>query len=230
MLSLEEILESTGRNADPQPYVAAAEQFVSDGALAAAASAYDRTYGLKENDSQLAAARDRVLEQFTVVEHGITFRYVPAGSYLMGSASGDDDEAPVHAVRLDDFWISDAPISWAKYCELMKWEPPPIGQPPQSLETGQDQKETKFDESLFMLQQLCKMRLQYCEDHTTRAIDWHAHAPSQEWVDGKGKAMSSKALFGTPPRAPSRRADRLHNEADGCCIVAGRRGVLPGDH
>ncbi len=45
--------------------------------------------------------RGEVLDSLAVSEHGLRFRYIPAGSYLMGSADGDPDEQPVHVVRLE---------------------------------------------------------------------------------------------------------------------------------
>jgi formylglycine-generating enzyme required for sulfatase activity len=45
-----------------------------------------------------------------------------------------------------------------------------------------------------------RVRLQYCEDETLRAIDWHAHAPEHTWIS-KGQPTSSRKIFGTPPRA-----------------------------
>jgi len=44
------------------------------------------------------------------------------------------------------------------------------------------------------------VRLQYCEDETLRAIDWHAHAPEHNWIS-QGKEVSSRKLFGAPPRS-----------------------------
>ena len=37
--------------------------------------------------------------------------YVPAGSFLMGSEDGSDDEKPVHEVTLDGFWIDRTEVS-----------------------------------------------------------------------------------------------------------------------
>jgi formylglycine-generating enzyme required for sulfatase activity len=44
-----------------------------------------------------------------------------------------------------------------------------------------------------------RIRLQYCEDGTTRAVDWHAHAAEHKWSRG-GQPVSSREIFGAPPR------------------------------
>lgn len=41
--------------------------------------------------------------------------YVPAGSFLMGSADGGTDEQPVHEVYLDAFWIDQTEVTNAQY-------------------------------------------------------------------------------------------------------------------
>ena len=66
---------------------------------------------------------------FTVVEHGLTFRYVPAGVFIIGSRLGEPDERPVHPVRLSAFWIADVPVTWSVYCAGMGWTAPPAGAP-----------------------------------------------------------------------------------------------------
>ena len=45
--------------------------------------------------------------------------YVPAGEFLMGSDSGNNDEKPVHLVYLDDFWIDKTVITNAMYAKCM---------------------------------------------------------------------------------------------------------------
>ena len=95
----------------------------------AAASALDQAFGLDPDNPAIRQRRQRLLDRLSLNEHGIAFRYVPAGTFLMGSEQGDADERPVHAVRLGHFWISETPVSWATYCRVMEWEPPPVGMP-----------------------------------------------------------------------------------------------------
>jgi formylglycine-generating enzyme len=106
-----------------------------------------------------AKLRAELLEKLAIDEHGLLFRYIPSGTFLMGSTSGDTDEQPVHAVYVPGFWLSDIPVTWADYCTLMKWSAPPDGEPPEPRE--------------WMLEN--RVRLQYCESETLQATDWHAH-------------------------------------------------------
>ncbi len=117
------------------------------------AEQYDQTYGLTPMDEELKAARQQVLEQLAVVEHGLSFRYIPAGAFLMGSDSGDPDEQPVHHVELDGFWMSDTPITWATYCALMGWEEPRAGVPRPNSHAY-------------------KILVRYCLDETLKPPDW----------------------------------------------------------
>ena len=133
----------------------------------------------------------------------------------MGSEAGEPDETPVHPVRLDAYWVSDTPVSWAAYCSLMGWSQPPDGMPPQEPpappESGlvkraidrvlqrSEAPNLANREMFFRIAAENRIRLQYCENGTTRAIDWHAHAPEHKWNRG-GQPVSSRELFGAPPR------------------------------
>jgi formylglycine-generating enzyme len=153
-------------------HLAVARALQRSGDLRAAASAYDRVYGLDPLDPALATERRDILDQLAVEEHGIRFRYIPAGKFLMGSEHGDPDERPVHQVSLGDFWLAETPMSWAAFCDLSGWEPPPAGEPREP-----EQYDGPRPSPRFFLHQENKIRLQYCEDETLHATDWHAHMP-----------------------------------------------------
>jgi formylglycine-generating enzyme required for sulfatase activity len=125
------LLSSFGLEGDATEYLAMARELVAQGNPQLAATAYDRAYGVASGDATITAERAALLDQLTIVEHGLTFRYIPAGSFLMGAndAGTDLDEGPIHVVELGDYWLSDTPISWAGYCELMKFVPPPFAEP-----------------------------------------------------------------------------------------------------
>ncbi|HEU5098845.1 MAG TPA: SUMF1/EgtB/PvdO family nonheme iron enzyme [Roseiflexaceae bacterium] len=189
-----------GRDDDPLRYVALARELVSQGEPHAAAIAYDRAFGLAPDDNEIAAARSALLDQLAIVEHGIVFRYIPAGTFLMGSERGDPDEAPVHPVQLSDFWLAETPISWARHCALMGWEPPPAGVPTNYREQMQMANREDWHNWFFGLWGVNRIRLQYCEDETSGARDWHAHMPEQLWTRGNDKQISARELFGEVPR------------------------------
>jgi formylglycine-generating enzyme required for sulfatase activity len=47
------------------------------------------------------------------------FRLVPAGSFLMGSDEGQDDECPVHRVWVDAFELAVYPVTCAEYARFL---------------------------------------------------------------------------------------------------------------
>ncbi|HRF98164.1 MAG TPA: SUMF1/EgtB/PvdO family nonheme iron enzyme, partial [Aggregatilineales bacterium] len=169
-------------------------------------------YGLVPAHEGIKRAREKLLDQLAIVEHGIVFRYIPAGTFLMGSNHGDPDESPIHPVQLDAYWLSETPISWAKFCELMDFQPPPDGMPDADWEKRQSPQwvqqvmnlvpEEVREPELWVsaLNAYGRMCLQYCENETTRARDWHAHAPKHDWKKSDGKIITSVELFGSPKR------------------------------
>lgn len=187
-----------GSVGDAQSLYTLAHELEVDDNPRLAAIAYDRAYALAPENQEIAEARKQLLDKLAVVEHGLRFRYIPAGTFLMGSHTGDPDEQPVHPVKLAHYWLSETPISWATYADLMGWETPPYACPLDIRELGHGPG--------FWLNQQIKIRLQYCEDATTRAIDWHAHAPDLEYVNlGTGKHISSRTMYGEPSREDPRR-------------------------
>jgi sulfatase modifying factor 1 len=150
---------AAGRDGDSDDFVVAGDHFLAHGQLELAASALDRAFGLAPEDRTIAAQRRELLDRLALTEHGLVFRYVPAGTFLMGSNEGDPDERPVHAVSLAGFWITDRPITWAEFCDLMRWQPPPIGQP-----RGDDEYAPAVGHRMdaFHLHQANKIRSQYC--------------------------------------------------------------------
>jgi formylglycine-generating enzyme required for sulfatase activity len=77
----------------------------------------------------------------------------------------------------------------------MDWEAPPLARP----RTDQPSSGQGFDRSAFHLYEATKIRLQYCEDQTLRAGDWHSHMPGQQWQSG-GQIQTAQELFGSPQR------------------------------
>ena len=149
------------------------------------AAELDRACGEAPHDRTLASRRAELLDRLAVREHGLVFRYVPAGSFRMGSDDGDADERPVHDVNLNGFWLSETTVSWADYNRLMGWGED--GWPPRDKLPPGEQK------ALFFLAQANKIRLQYCEDKTQRAIGWHAHDPMRPEGGGAAKPAAPVA-------------------------------------
>jgi formylglycine-generating enzyme required for sulfatase activity len=169
-----------------------ARALVDAGDLRTAASVYDRGYGLDPHDATLAGERLELLDRLAVEEHGIRFRYIPAGTLLMGSERGDPDERPVHRVELGDFWLAETTMSWAAFCDLSGWQPPPVGLPDEPFERPA---RGEVGPGFFLYEQN-KIRLQYCEDQTLRARDWHAHVPEPDPAGAERRS----SFFGVPWR------------------------------
>ncbi len=200
------LLSAFAMEGDAAQYAAQARELAAQGEARLAATAFDRAYGLDPANQMVAAERAALLDALAVTEHGITFRYIPAGSFLMGDADGEPDERPVHVVELGDYWLAETPISWAAYCELMDWQLPPIGAPQveeaadeSADEPGYARQHKPFDYSQFALSLANRIRLQYCEDRTLRATDWHAHSRGQQWMSA-GKPKTAQEIFGYPER------------------------------
>jgi formylglycine-generating enzyme required for sulfatase activity len=179
---------------DPWLLFEIALQLEREGSLEAAATVYDRAYGISPTAELIQLHRRHLLDQLAITEHGIRFRYIPEGVFLMGCEQGEPDERPWHPVWLSPYWLSETPISWAAYCRLMGWEAPPVGAPLEQPERG-----AGFDTERFTLYNENKIRLQYCEDHTTRAWDWHSHLPPQAQQPGV-QQQAAQAHFRPPPR------------------------------
>ncbi|MCP4134831.1 MAG: formylglycine-generating enzyme family protein [bacterium] len=181
--------EELGLNGDVGFYVEEGEKLLKQNKLEEAASAYDRAFCIAPNDSRIIKQRKEILDSLSLNEFGIEFRYIPAGAFLMGSEKGEPDEGPPHPVYLSPFWIAEVPISWETCCEIFGWNPPPDGLP------ERDDK-TPLGEEYWGLFESNKLRLQYCEDETTSAQEWHSHTPPFECADEDPPRCNPKAPAG----------------------------------
>lgn len=132
----ETFLAASDPEGDPGEALVAADWLLERGQRALAASALDRAHGLLPDDAGIALRRKALLDSLAIEEHGLVFRYVPAGTVRIGSVDGDPDERPVHAVRLPAYHVADVPMTWAAYCDLRGWSPPPDS--PSREEAGGD--------------------------------------------------------------------------------------------
>jgi formylglycine-generating enzyme required for sulfatase activity len=121
------IIEQFEPEGDPWQLFHIAQDLEQSGHDEGAASVYDRAFGIDPSIPRIQEARAKLLNRLAVLEHGLCFRYIPAGPFLMGSRDGEPDEQPLHPVWLDAFWMAEVPTSWADFCRLMGWETPPQG-------------------------------------------------------------------------------------------------------
>ena len=143
-----------------------AQSLEHDGDLPSAATVYDRALGIAPHIAEIRKARRDVLNRLSVVEHGLVFRYIPGGPFLMGSNHGESDERPWHPVWLSPYWMAETPISWAAFCRLMDWQSPAEGGFPRD-----PQREPGYERGRFYLSVETKMRWQYCEDRAFGETD-----------------------------------------------------------
>src|SRR5207249_4697192 len=80
-MTQEELLTAYRPDEDAQKYVALAQTLETRGETRTAATAYDRAFGLSPGDIGIAKARRHLLDQLSVTENGILFRYIPAGTF-----------------------------------------------------------------------------------------------------------------------------------------------------
>jgi formylglycine-generating enzyme required for sulfatase activity len=130
------VIEGFEPEGDPWLLLQIARDLEAEGNLEGAAAVYDRAFVLEPTADKVRQGRADLLEQLAVVEKGLVFRYVPGGPFLMGNRDGEDDEKPLHPVWLAPYWLSETPITWADYCRLMDWQPPPEGHPRDTDDTG----------------------------------------------------------------------------------------------
>jgi len=50
----------------------------------------------------------------------LEFAYIPAGTFVMGSAEGLADQTPAHEVYLDGYWIAKYPVTVAQFAEFIE--------------------------------------------------------------------------------------------------------------
>jgi len=152
------LLDSYRSDGDPAEALVALDWFLQHDQPELAAAALDRAYGLNPSDARVVAHRAQVLDQLERDDFGLRWRFIPAGTFLMGSRTGDPDERPVHPVRTEAFWMTDVPMSWDDYCRLMEWERPPAGSPTDEVLESWDRRDR------FTWYENNKMRSYYCEN------------------------------------------------------------------
>lgn len=115
------------------PGTTATAQAASDRAAATQAAAAQATLQVVNVQATQASAAQATVQAPIVgstkarAADGMPMLYVPAGTFKMGSDTGEDIEKPVHDVTLDAFWIDRTEVTNAQYARCVsagKCSPP----------------------------------------------------------------------------------------------------------
>src|SRR5690606_33587135 len=55
---------------------------------------------------------EKYVQQINGTDLSFSMEAIPGGSFKMGSDKGNPDEAPIHEVKLDPFWMSTFEVTW----------------------------------------------------------------------------------------------------------------------
>ncbi len=75
----DDIYTAYGPEGDARSMYELAKELEVKGDLRASTTAIDRAYGLEPSDKSIAEDRIKLLDKLSAEEHGIKFRYIPAG-------------------------------------------------------------------------------------------------------------------------------------------------------
>jgi formylglycine-generating enzyme required for sulfatase activity len=128
---------------------------------------------------------------------GVTMRLVPAGEFMMGSASGSDDEKPVHQVYLDAFYMDIYEVTNAAYkaCVVAG-----VCDPPQSI--GSITRSSYYGNSEF-------------DDYPVIYVDWNQANVYCTW---RGASLPTEAQWEKAARGVDGRTYPWGNQFDGSYI------------
>ncbi|MBN1343128.1 MAG: SUMF1/EgtB/PvdO family nonheme iron enzyme [Phycisphaerae bacterium] len=129
---------------------------------------------------------------------GIDAVLIPAGSFRMGSQAGQEDERPVHEVRLDAFLMDRTEITQEQYAKYTKPNPAHFKGPNRPVEMT-----SWADAALFCNKRSRAEGLQPCYDEETTECDFEANGyrlPTEaEWEYACRAGGAGEYHFGSDP-------------------------------
>jgi len=137
--------------------------------------------------------------QVMTTKSGIEMVLIPAGRFEMGSRTGQADEAPVHEVAIDAFWMDRTEITQAQYGKLVLGNPSHFKGPNRPVEQI-----SWADAALFCNKRSRAEGFQPCYDEETAACDYAADGyrlPTEaEWEYACRAGSKTDYCFGSDPR------------------------------
>ncbi|HPM82950.1 MAG TPA: SUMF1/EgtB/PvdO family nonheme iron enzyme [Candidatus Anammoximicrobium sp.] len=124
---------------------------------------------------------------------------IPAGSFLMGSGDGEQDESPPHAVAVDAFWMDRTEVTQEQYGRLVLGNPSHFKGPDRPVEQV-----SWADAALYCNERSRSEGLQPCYDEETARCDFQANGyrlPTEaEWEYACRAGAASPYSFGAAPQ------------------------------
>ncbi len=145
------------------------------------------------------AARQEPAMQVITTESGIEMVRIPGGMFRMGSEDGQDDERPVHDVRVDAFWMDRTEVTQAQYTKLIQPNPAHFKGPNRPVEMI-----AWTSAALYCNKRSRAEGLEPCYDEETAACNFDADGyrlPTEaEWEYACRAGSTTAFSFGDDPR------------------------------
>lgn len=129
--------------------------------------------------------------------------FVKAGPYKMGCAEYEVDEAPVHLVHVDDFWIDKFPVTNQQFAEFLNEAKLP--NPETRINLRSPDVKIFMEDSIFVVES-------GFENHPVIEVNWHG---AKDYAEFYGKSLPTEAEWEKVARGSDQRMYPWGNEITG---------------